>query len=125
MNREGRYSWTLRPSRFCLTLFTGFTKMTVKHLQARLRAEDEWLQEHLEGLVAQYAGRVVAIQQGRIVAVGNTEAEVYQEVRRRKLKPMPLVFRVPREEDLQALLLSPNGSSSDSSRRREADCVRV
>ncbi len=69
---------------------------------AQLRADDEWLVTHLNELVDRYAGQVVAIYQVTIVAVGVSETEVYQQVRGRE--PMPLVFRVPRIEDLQSIL---------------------
>jgi len=65
---------------------------------------DEWLAEHLDELVTQYAGKVVAIHEGKVVIVGDLESEVYRQIRERDLKPMPLVFRVPREEDLQSIL---------------------
>jgi hypothetical protein len=65
---------------------------------------DDWLAEHLDELVTQYPGKVVAIHEGKVVIVGDLEGEVYRQIRERGLKPMPLVFRVPREEDLQSIL---------------------
>ena len=65
---------------------------------------DEWVAEHLDELVEQYAGQVVAIQEGKIVMVGESERELYREIHERGMEPMPLVLRVPREEDLQAIL---------------------
>jgi hypothetical protein len=65
---------------------------------------DDWLAEHLDELVTQYSGKVVAIHEGKVVIVGDLEGEVYRQIRERDLKPMPLVFRVPREEDLQSIL---------------------
>lgn len=63
---------------------------------------DEWLAEHIEELVAKYPAKVVAVYEEKIVFVGDLEAEVYRKVREAGLEPMPLVFRVPREEDLQS-----------------------
>jgi len=65
---------------------------------------DEWLAEHIEELVAKYPAKVVAVHEEKIVFVGDLEAEVYRKVREAGLEPMPLVFRVPREEDLQSVL---------------------
>lgn len=69
-----------------------------------LREHDEWLTDHLEELMRQYASKVVAVHEGRLVHTGDSEVEVYEWVRKRGLTPMPLVFRVPREEDLHAIL---------------------
>jgi len=71
---------------------------------------DEWLAQHLEELVEQYPAKVVAIHEGKIIFTGEQEADVYRRVREAGLEPMPLVFRVPREEDLQSVLKSGYGS---------------
>jgi hypothetical protein len=70
----------------------------------QLKQYDEWLADHLEELMSQYPARVVAIYDGRIVFVGDSETDVYRQVLGAGLDPMPLVFRVPREEDLQSIL---------------------
>lgn len=70
----------------------------------QLQQYDEWLAEHLDELVVQYPAQVVAIHEGKIIFVGDTETDIYQRVREASLEPMPLVFRVPREEDLQSIL---------------------
>ena len=72
----------------------------------QLQRYDEWLAEHLDELVTQYPGKVVAIHDDKVVIVSDHESEVYSQIRERGLRPMPLVFRVPREEDLQSILCS-------------------
>jgi hypothetical protein len=69
-----------------------------------LQEYDEWLAEHLDELVARYPAKVVAIHEGKIISIGDTEADIYRRVREAGLEPMPLVFRIPREEDLQSIL---------------------
>ncbi|MGA9350269.1 MAG: nucleotidyltransferase domain-containing protein [Anaerolineae bacterium] len=69
----------------------------------QLQGYDEWLAEHLDELVGKYPAKVVAIHEGKIVSIGDTEADVYRRVREAGLEPMPLVFRVPCEEDLQSI----------------------
>jgi len=71
---------------------------------AQLKKYDEWLAEHFEELVAQYPGKVVAIHEGKIILVGETENDIYRQVSEKGLIPIPLVFRIPREEDLQSIL---------------------
>lgn len=74
-------------------------------MEARqLQEYDEWVADHLDELVQRYPGRVVTIHAGKVVAAGDSEPDVYREVRRAGLTPMPLVLRVPREEDVQSLL---------------------
>ena len=73
---------------------------------ALLQEYDEWLAEHLDGLVTQYPGKVIAIHRGKVVIVGDSEDEVYSHIRAQGLEPMPLVFRVPREEDLESILMA-------------------
>ena len=69
-----------------------------------LQEHDQWIADHMDELVAEYAGRVIAIHQGNIEIVGDSESEVYRQIRQQGLVPMPLVFRVPREEDFQSIL---------------------
>jgi hypothetical protein len=71
-----------------------------------LQAYDDWLADHMEDLVRQYAGKTVAIHHGQIVAVDESETEVYRQVAAIACVPRPLVFRVPRERDVESILLS-------------------
>ena len=70
----------------------------------QLQKYDDWLAEHLDELVSRYPAKVVAIHEGKNIFIGDTETDIYQQVRKAGLEPMPLVFRVPREEDLQSVL---------------------
>jgi hypothetical protein len=69
-----------------------------------LQEYDEWLTDHTEELVSQYPSKVVAIHASQVVYVGDSEVEVYQWVGKTGLTPMPLVFRIPRAEDLDSVL---------------------
>lgn len=69
-----------------------------------LQKYDEWLVDHLDELMTQYPAKVVAIHEGKIILIGDSEVDVYRQVRGAGLKPMPLVFRVPRDEDMQSIL---------------------
>jgi len=73
-------------------------------MEAKLLTKyDEWLAQHMEELVAKYPAKVVAVHEGEVIFVGDLEADIYRKVREAGLKPMPLVFRIPREEDLQSV----------------------
>ena len=69
-----------------------------------LQQYDEWLADHMEELVGQYSSKVVAIHAGRVIHAGESEEDVYQWVHTEGVTPMPLVFRVPRREDLNTIL---------------------
>jgi hypothetical protein len=69
-----------------------------------LQQYDTWLADHMEELVSQYPSQVVAIHAGQVIYTGASEEDVYTWVRKRGLTPMPLVYRVPRPEDLNAIL---------------------
>ena len=71
---------------------------------SNLQAYDDWLADHMEELADQYAGQVVAIHEGRVARVGDSEVEVYRWIREAGLRPQPLVFRVPTEEDINSIL---------------------
>ncbi len=72
--------------------------------ETQLQEYDEWIADHLNDLVERYAGKVVAIHKGEVIVVGDSEVEVYRKIREKRSEPMPLVFRVPREEDFQSIL---------------------
>ncbi|MDH3599599.1 MAG: DUF5678 domain-containing protein [Candidatus Tectomicrobia bacterium] len=69
-----------------------------------LQQYDEWLADHMEEIVEQYPSQVVAIHEGHIIYTGESEEDVYRWIRKKALTPMPLVFRVPRPEDLNVIL---------------------
>jgi hypothetical protein len=69
-----------------------------------LHKYDEWLADHMEELVRRYPSKVVAVHEGQVVYTGDAEVEVYQWVNKAGLTPMPLVFRIPRAEDLDSVL---------------------
>ena len=76
-----------------------------------LQAYDEWIADHLDELAADYAGKVIVIHHGEVILVRDSEGEAYLAIREKDLATLPLVFRVPREEDLQAILRAGEGCS--------------
>ncbi|MEA2639103.1 MAG: hypothetical protein QOF51_497 [Chloroflexota bacterium] len=70
-----------------------------------LKAYDDYLADHLDELVDQYAGKAVAIFEGRVLTVGETETDVYRWVHDAGLPRMPFVLRVPREHDFENLFI--------------------
>ena len=70
----------------------------------QLQQYDEWIADHLDELMTKYAGKVVAIHQGEVTIIRASEVDVYREIHKAGQEPMPLVFRVPHEEDFQSIL---------------------
>lgn len=61
-----------------------------------IQEEQKWINEHLDELIDQYAGKTVAIEQGHVVGVGNDYSEVCDPFFEQGRGIMPLVFQVPR-----------------------------
>ncbi|KOR34649.1 MULTISPECIES: DUF5678 domain-containing protein [Planktothricoides] len=60
-----------------------------------IQEEQKWLNDHLDELIHQYAGKTVAIEQGHVVGVGNDYSEVCDPFFKQGRGIMPLVFQVP------------------------------
>jgi Family of unknown function (DUF5678) len=66
--------------------------------------DDFWTVEHFSELVAQSAGKYVAVVNETLVVVGESGKEVEDKAREFEPNKMPSVLRVPREEDMVRLL---------------------
>ena len=66
--------------------------------------ENAWVREHFEELVRKYGGLYVAIMDGKVVVKGSNPKDVEKEAKRINSSKTPLIFKVPREEDLICLL---------------------
>ena len=73
--------------------------ITVEELAAILEQDNQWLAEHYLETIEKYPGKVVAIKEKKIVAVGNSYSEVYSSLKKEEHKVMPLVFEVPKFDD--------------------------
>lgn len=70
-----------------------------------LQEHDRWLAEHFDELIDRYPGKIVAVMNGEIVAIGDSYKEVYSPFQNQNLAWMPLAIRVPHPDDLQEFLL--------------------
>jgi hypothetical protein len=71
-----------------------------------LKELDDWYTSHFEELVEKYPGKAVAIVNGRIVGVGESEQEVDSQARKQYPGETPFVVTVPTEEELVCLLFA-------------------
>jgi len=69
-----------------------------------LERMDNWYTTHFEDLVQKYAGKAIAVVDGKIVAVADTEKEADRLVREKYPDAVPLVLAIPTEEELVCLL---------------------
>jgi len=65
---------------------------------------DKWYTAHFAELVEKYGGKSIAVVEGKIVAVANTEKEADQIARKKMPDAFPLVLTIPTEEELLCLL---------------------
>ncbi len=70
-----------------------------------LQQHDQWLAENLDQLIENYAGKIVAVLDGEIVAFGDTYKEVYAPFQNQNREWMPLAIRVPYPDEIQELLI--------------------
>jgi peptide subunit release factor RF-3 len=70
-----------------------------------LQQHDQWLAENLDKLTEKYPGKIVAVLDGEVVAVGDTYQEVYAPFQEQNRDWMPLAIRVPYPDDIQELLI--------------------
>jgi hypothetical protein len=70
-----------------------------------LQQHDQWLAENLDQLIDKYPGKIVAVLEGEVVAVGDTYQEVYAPFQKQNRDWMPLAIRVPYPDDIQELLI--------------------
>jgi hypothetical protein len=71
-----------------------------------MEKDDEWLKSHLEEIVNQYARKLIAILDRRVVSVGKSIEEAQSVVAEKYLVRVPLVFEVPSPEEFECLLSS-------------------
>ncbi len=69
-----------------------------------LEEMDEWYTDHFEELVHKYGGKAIAVIDGKVVAVADTEKEADETARKLKPDAVPLVLSIPTEEELLCLL---------------------
>lgn len=66
--------------------------------------ENEWIRTNLEEIVKKYAGNYIAVVDQEVVSCNKSGVEAEKEARNKYPDKMPMVFRVPREEDFNCLL---------------------
>ncbi|MEA3417654.1 MAG: DUF5678 domain-containing protein [Thermodesulfobacteriota bacterium] len=69
-----------------------------------LEKMDSWYAAHFEELVREYACKAIAVVEGKVVAVADTEKEADQLARELYPGATALVLSIPMEEELVCLL---------------------
>jgi hypothetical protein len=73
---------------------------------AELDAYDAWVADHLEEMVRQHPGKVIAVYQGRLIAVGDTYREVFDATKASGIAEEPFTMRVPTADEARAVFPS-------------------
>jgi len=76
----------------------------MESLERVLEEYNDWMVAHYEELIEKYPHKAIAIVEGEIVAVGNTEKEVEEIARRKYPEKLPFVTTLPCEDDFVCLL---------------------
>ena len=78
--------------------------ISVEELAVILEEDDKWLTENYNKLIQQYPGEMVAINDGKVVAVGR-EVRDYCAARQKAGLVGPLLINVPHPDDLEPFLI--------------------
>jgi len=62
-----------------------------------------WLSEHSKE-VEKFAGKWIAVLSNKILAVGDSTKSVMDEVKKKRIKKLPLVTKVPRKDEEMYIL---------------------
>ncbi len=73
---------------------------------AELDAYDAWVAENLDQMVRQYPGKVIAVYQGRLIAVADTYGEVFAATKAQGVTGEPFTMRVPTSDEANAVFPS-------------------
>lgn len=70
-----------------------------------LHQYDNWLTHHLDDLIDKYPGKIIAVINDQVVAVGDTYQEIYKPFLESDLEEMPLVIKVPHPDEVEEMLI--------------------
>ena len=80
-------------------------QLTIEQAADLLLHYDQWLVEHMDELADQHPGKIVAVENGQVVAVGTTYKEVCSLFENQERDWMPLSVEVPYPGETQGYLL--------------------
>jgi hypothetical protein len=81
-------------------------ELSVEEAAEILQQYDQWLVEHMPELEAQYPGKIVAVENNQVIAVGATYAEVHDQVKPSERNWMPLIVEIPGPSEAEGFFLS-------------------
>jgi hypothetical protein len=62
-----------------------------------------WISEHSKE-IEKYAGKWIAVLSNKVIAVGDSAKRVMEEVKKKRIKKLPLVTKVPRKDEEMYIL---------------------
>lgn len=80
-------------------------EIRVEQLATILQQDSEFLVEHYEELIDKYPGKLIAIDEGKVVAVGDKKVEVYCTTQKSDQLVAPLVLNIPHPDELIPFLV--------------------
>ena len=79
--------------------------ISVEELAEILEQDNEWLVENYNKLIEKYPGQMVAVNDGKVVAVGSQEIRAYCAARDEAGLVGPLLLSVPHPDDLVPFMI--------------------
>ena len=77
----------------------------VEELAEILQKHDDFLAKHYNELIEKYPGKVVAIEDSQVIAVGDNHIEVYRSCRKEGQRVAPMVLDIPHPDDLMPFII--------------------
>ncbi|PWU16732.1 MAG: hypothetical protein C5B50_12840 [Verrucomicrobia bacterium] len=69
-----------------------------------LMSYDRWITRHLDEMSRKYPHKVIAVYRNKLIAVGDSFAEVYAAAKEQGIKEAPFAMEVPTAEDMEAVI---------------------
>ncbi|MBC6476092.1 MAG: hypothetical protein GDA48_27450 [Hormoscilla sp. GM102CHS1] len=81
------------------------SEVGIEELAEILQKHDDFMAEHYDELIEKYLGKVVAIEDGQVIAVGDNHIEVYRSCQKEGQRVGPLVLDIPHPDDMMPLII--------------------
>ena len=67
--------------------------------------ESKWISEHSE-IISKQSGKWIAVLKDKIVAAGDSIAEIKNALKEKGIKELPLITKIPRKDEEMSILKS-------------------
>jgi len=65
--------------------------------------ESEWISQHPQ-IISKQSGKWIAVLKDKIIAVGDSIAEIKRTLNKKGIKELPLITKIPRKDEEMSIL---------------------